>query len=130
MSAARRNQNTKRGLFGRTINSVRLVVGSDDLRRGEIDINRPIIPKKLAFRFSTVKSHNESWIDNVRRDFWGAYAALSYRPFPNTQIHVMAEHAETNTVNSQGLVHRRVLASADRGRSRRRKDWCSCPRPA
>jgi len=97
------NQMTKRGLFGRNINRVKLMAGSNDLRRGEIDLNRPLIKNKLALRFSTVKSHNDSWLDDVRRDFWGAYLALSYRPFPKTQIHIMAEHAETNSVNSQGL---------------------------
>jgi iron complex outermembrane receptor protein len=54
------NQITKRGLFGRDINRVRLVFGSDDLRRGEIDINRRIIKDKLAVRVAAVKSHQGS----------------------------------------------------------------------
>src|SRR3954466_11781927 len=97
------NQVTKRGQFGRAFTKAKVMVGSDDLRRAELDINRPIIKDKLAMRLSLAKSHNDSWMDDVRRDFWGAYLAVSYRPFANTQIHVMAEHAETNSVNSQGL---------------------------
>jgi outer membrane receptor protein involved in Fe transport len=97
------NQMTKRGLFTRKINKLKLMLGNDGLRRAEIDVNRPLIKDKLAVRLSMVQSHNDSWIDNVRRDFAGIYAAVTYRPFPNTMINVMAEHAETNTVNSQGL---------------------------
>jgi outer membrane receptor protein involved in Fe transport len=97
------NQMTKRGLFGRKINRVKVMFGSEELRRAEIDLNRPLIKDKLALRVSAVKSHNDSWIDNVRRDFQGIYAAVTYRPFPKTIINVMAEHAETNSVNSQGL---------------------------
>jgi outer membrane receptor protein involved in Fe transport len=97
------NQMTKRGLFTRDVNRLKVMFGSDELRRGEIDFNRRLIKDKLAVRLSTVKSHNESWIDNVRRDFWGVYAAATYRPFKKTVVHVMAEHAETVTVASQGL---------------------------
>ena len=97
------NQLTKRGLFTRDVNRLKVMFGSDDLRRAEIDFNRRLIKDKLAVRLATVKSHNESWIDNVRRDFWGVYAAATYRPFKKTVISVMAEHAETVTVASQGL---------------------------
>lgn len=97
------NQITKRGLFTRKINNLKLMFGSDNLMRAELDLNRPIIRDKLAVRFSAVKSSNDSWIDNVRRDFSGLYAAVTYRPFRKTSISVMAEHAETNSVNSQGL---------------------------
>jgi iron complex outermembrane recepter protein len=97
------NQMTKRGLFTRNITRVKAMIGSDHLIRGEIDLNRRLIKDKLALRFSAVQSHNDSWIDNVRRDFYGVYAAATYRPFRNTVVTVMAEHAETNSVNSQGL---------------------------
>jgi iron complex outermembrane recepter protein len=97
------NQMTKRGLFTRNVNRLSLVVGSDDLRRAEIDFNRRLVKDKLAMRLSAVKSQNESWMDNVRRDFYGVYLAATYRPFRKTVINVMAEHAETVTVASQGL---------------------------
>ncbi|MBM3853188.1 MAG: hypothetical protein FJ399_08520, partial [Verrucomicrobia bacterium] len=97
------NQMTKRGLFSRNLTTVRALIGSDSLRRGEIDLNRRIIRDKLSLRFSTVKSHNASWLDNVRRDFHGVYLAATYRPFRQTVISVMAEHAENYSVNAQGL---------------------------
>lgn len=97
------NQMTKRGLFTRNVSQVRVMFGSDELRRGEIDLNRRLIKDKLAVRLSAVKSYNESWIDNVKREFHGIYAAATYRPFRTTSISVMAEHAESYTVASQGL---------------------------
>lgn len=97
------HQITKRGLLTRNINRAKLMVGSNNLIRGEIDLNRPIIKNKLALRVAAVTHKNDSWIDNVRRDFRGVYAALTYRPFKNTTINLMAEHNKTTSVNSQGL---------------------------
>ena len=64
----------------------RKIRGDIEKLRGEIDFNRRLVKDKLAVRLSTVKSHNESWQDNVRRDFWGVYAAATYRPFRKTII--------------------------------------------
>lgn len=97
------NQMTKRGLFTRNVTTLKAMAGSFGLWRAEVDLNRRVLKDKLAVRFSTVKSRNESWMDDVRRDFWGAYTALTYRPFPKTVLSVMVEHTETNAVNSQGL---------------------------
>ncbi len=97
------NQITKRGLFSRDINRVRALVGSWELRRGEIDLNRVLVKNKLAARFAAVHSKNNSWIDNVRRDFRGFYGALTYKPFKNTSVSVMGEHDRTILVQSQGL---------------------------
>lgn len=97
------NQITKRGLTSRDISRVKLMAGSFNMLRGEIDFNRRIIPNKLAVRVAAVKSYNESFIDNVERDFRGAYAAVTYLPFRNTKISVMAEHSESDAVVSQGL---------------------------
>jgi len=97
------NQITKRGLFTRNVTRLKLMYGSDQQLRAEIDLNRRLVKDKLAVRFSAVRHRNESWIDNVKRDFSGVYAAVTYRPFRNTQINVMAEHAEATSVNSQGL---------------------------
>lgn len=97
------NSITKRGLFTRDVTRLKLMLGSDDLRRAEIDLNRRLIKNKLALRVAAVKSDNESWMDNVKREFSGLYAAVSYRPFRSTSINVMAEHAESATVNSPGL---------------------------
>jgi len=96
------NQITKRGLFTRNITRVKLMVNSFDMIRGELDLNRRI-NDKVAVRVSGVQSTNGSWIDHVRREFRGVYGAITYRPFRNTTISLMGEHAKSTSVNSQGL---------------------------
>lgn len=98
------NQVTKRGLFTRDLTRVKLMFGSNDLQRAEIDLNRRLVKDKLAARFAAVSSHAESWIDNVRRDFTGLYGALTYRPFRTTTISLMAEHGRTRAILSQGMM--------------------------
>ncbi len=97
------NQVTKRGLFTRDVNRLRLMLGSYDIRRAEIDFNRRLVKDKLAARFAAVSHQSGSWIDNVRRDFRGLYGAVTYRPGPNTTISMMTEHGRTESVLSQGM---------------------------
>ena len=97
------NTVTKRGLFGREVTRGKLMVGNNNLYRGEIDLNRRLVQDKLAVRVSAVQSKNDSWIDNVRRDFRGVYGAMTYRPFRATTINVTVEHMKSTAVNPQGL---------------------------
>lgn len=97
------NQLTKRGLFTRTITRTKLMVGSWDMRRGELDLNRILVKDKLAVRLAAVQHNNRSWIDSVRREYRGLYGAITYRPWRNTTISLMGEHAKSTAVNSQGL---------------------------
>ncbi len=97
------NQITKRGLFNREITRARLMLGSYDTRRVELDLNRRLVKDKLAARFAAVSHRSESWIDNVERDFRGLYGAVTYRPFKSTTVSVMAEHGRTQAVLSQGM---------------------------
>lgn len=97
------NQLTKRGLFTRNITRAKLMLGDGSFRRAELDLNRRLIKDKLAVRIAGVQSNNDSWQDNVRRDFRGVYGAVTYRPFRSTSITLMGEHAKTTSVNSQGL---------------------------
>jgi len=98
------NQITKRGLLSRDLTRAKIMAGSDNLFRAEVDFNRRLIRDKLAVRLSAVNSHNDSWIDNVRRDFRGIYSAITYRPTQQTLITVMAEHDRTAAVLSQGMM--------------------------
>ncbi len=98
------NQVTKRGLFGRKITRVKVMAGSHNLLRAEVDMNRTLVPNKLAARFAAVSHKGDSWIDNVRRDFRGLYGALTYQPFRQTTVSVMAEHGRTTAILSQGML--------------------------
>ncbi len=96
------NQVTKRGLFTRSVTRAKLMLGSDNLRRVELDLNRRL-SNKLAVRVSGVQSNNDSWIDHVRRDFRGVYGALTYRPFRSTAINISVESSKSTSVAAQGL---------------------------
>ncbi len=97
------NQITKRGHINRAINRARLMLGSYNIRRVELDLNRTLVRDKLAARFAAVSHTSESWIDNVERDFRGLYGAVTYRPFKSTTVSLMAEHGRTTAVLSQGM---------------------------
>jgi outer membrane receptor protein involved in Fe transport len=96
------NQITKRGLFTRDLTRIKLMIGSNDLHRAELDLNRRL-SDKVAVRLAAVQQKNESWVHNVRREFRGIYGAITYRPFRRTTISLMAEHAKSTGVNAQGL---------------------------
>lgn len=96
------NQITKRGLFTKNFSRVKLIAGSNDLYRGELDINRRL-NDQLAVRVAAVKSVNKTWWDHGERDFRGIYGAVTYRPFRNTTVTVMGEVANSTEVRSQGL---------------------------
>ena len=98
------NQITKRGLLSRDLTRAKIMTGSNNLLRGELDFNRRLINNKLAVRLALVNSHNDSWLNNVRRDFSGIYSAITYRPARQTMITVMAEHDRTAAVLSQGMM--------------------------
>ncbi len=99
---------TKRGRFTRNLTRAKLMVGGDEtsahnLRRAELDINRIVVRDKLAVRVASAVGNSEGWTDNQFRNIRGVYGAITYRPFRQTSISVMAEHSATTAVNSMGL---------------------------
>ena len=104
------NQITKRGRFTGNHTRAKLMLGAgsggvanNNIRRGELDLNRVLKRDVLAVRFSVVKSNSEGWADNTSRAIRGLYAAVTYRPFRSTSISVMAERSDTTAVNAMGL---------------------------
>lgn len=96
------NQITKRGQFDKDFAKVKLMAGSYDLLRAEIDVNRRL-NDQVALRVAAANMQSGAWWDHGKRDFTGLYAALTYRPFKNTTISVMGEIANDERVRSQGL---------------------------
>jgi outer membrane receptor for ferric coprogen and ferric-rhodotorulic acid len=97
------NSITKRGLFTKNSQRLRLLAGSDDFYRAEIDVNRILIPKKLALRVAAVASRNHEWYDYGKRDFDGIYAAVAYRPTKTTTLRVSGEINRSERVTTTGL---------------------------
>jgi outer membrane receptor for ferric coprogen and ferric-rhodotorulic acid len=99
---------TKHGLFTRNLTRTKVMLGTGEisgynLRRVELDLNRILVPDKLAVRFAAVYSDAEGWNHNQKREIRGLYGAITYRPFKKTSISVLVEHAATTSVNAMGL---------------------------
>lgn len=108
------NQITKRGLFTRDFNRLKITGGAGgpssspslsnyNLRRAELDLNRVIKRDTLAVRVASVASNGNGWDDNASSQIRGLYGAVTYRPFRSTQIDVMVERTNTTNVRAQGL---------------------------
>jgi outer membrane receptor for ferric coprogen and ferric-rhodotorulic acid len=97
------NTVTKQGLFTKSFQRVRLIAGSNDLYRGEIDVNQILVPKVLSLRASAVYSKNKEWYDYGKRDFKGIYLAATYRPTRTTTIRVSGEMNWSERVTTTGL---------------------------
>lgn len=96
------NQITKQGRFTRDFTSIRLMTGSYDLLRLELDANRRI-SDKLAYRVAAMQTKNNAWWNHGRRDSRGVYGAVNYRPFASTTIRVNAEYYKSTDVRANGL---------------------------
>lgn len=95
------NTTTKRARFGRDITNVRLSIGSWENYRGTLDVNREIIPGKLAIRANILGETAKSWQHHVRKDDRRMHLATLYRPFKNTNIRVEFEKGRLNDVVSR-----------------------------
>lgn len=84
------NQQTKQA-NSRNAQTLKLMFGSNDLYRAELDVNRRLGPK-LAIRTVLVVQHENAFQHYTGRDFYGAFGTLNYRPFKNTNINFELEY--------------------------------------
>lgn len=88
------NQLTKRA-GGRESTRMRLMAGSFDLYRAEIDSQRFLTASKnLSLRANAVYQRSGSQINYVKRDFHGVALAIQYKPFKNTTVDVTYEFGD------------------------------------
>lgn len=80
-----------------------LIVGSFDLMRAELDINRRV-NDKLAVRAALVKQVSDGRQNHTERDFFGAYFTVNYRPFESTNINVNLEYGNNNTIMGYNMI--------------------------
>jgi len=64
------NYVTKRPVQNRRITELALRLGSYDLFRSEIDVNVPVVPKKLSVRFVGALEDSDSWSARMHTDLW------------------------------------------------------------
>jgi outer membrane receptor protein involved in Fe transport len=84
------NQQTKQANF-RDSQNLKLMFGSNDLYRAELDVNRRL-GKKVAVRLALVAQHENAFQHYTGRDFYGAFGTVNYRPFRNTNINFELEY--------------------------------------
>ena len=96
------NQLTKQGQF-REFQRANLLVGSDDLLRFEFDINRRV-RDRVAVRLVLAYQDQGGFINHTKREFFGGYAAVTYRPFKDTSVNVNLEKTQTRRTVADGVL--------------------------
>lgn len=96
------NQMTKQGQF-KAFQRANVLVGSDDLRRFEFDLNRHI-KDRVAVRLVFAYQDQGGFINHTKREFFGGYAAVAYRPFKDTSINVNLEKTQTRRTVADGVL--------------------------
>lgn len=84
------NQQTKRANM-RNAEKATLMFGSNDLYRAEFDVNRRL-GSKVAARLVLVAHHENAFQHHTKRDFYGAFGSVNYRPFKNTNVNFEVEY--------------------------------------
>ncbi|MCG8528439.1 MAG: hypothetical protein MI748_18825 [Opitutales bacterium] len=95
------NTSTKRAMITKNVNKLYFQVGSDDLWRTTLDVNRVLIEGKLAIRLNLMHHEAGSWREWEYTDKEGYQAALTYRPFENTTIRVDYQTGEQSDIASR-----------------------------
>jgi len=80
---------TKRAQF-RNFASALVQYGSEDAYRAQIDVNRKLT-KTLALRVNLVQRRDKTFQDFSAYKFNGKHAALTWRPFKNTEVRIEGE---------------------------------------
>jgi outer membrane receptor protein involved in Fe transport len=104
------NQQTKRAT-SRNAEKATFMFGTNDLYRAEFDINRRLSPK-LAARLALVAHHENAFQHHTGRDFYGAFGAINYRPFKNTNINVELEYRLQDGVMAMNVLTEQYSTTA------------------
>lgn len=105
------NTITKQAKFTRDHQRLRFMTGSDDLYRGEIDINRKL-NGKLALRTNVVYQDSKAWYHHGMRKFGAFQLAVQFRPTRATTVNVWGEHGHSRVVNMTGMYQDRYSRTA------------------
>jgi outer membrane receptor for ferric coprogen and ferric-rhodotorulic acid len=93
------NISTKRAKF-RPANSVLLQADSYGGFRAELDVNHPLIERKLAVRMNAVVQQTDSWLDFGRVDQKGASLTGTWKPVPGLEVRLEGEMGWRNNIFS------------------------------
>jgi outer membrane receptor for ferric coprogen and ferric-rhodotorulic acid len=95
------NTLTKRANVNRNFQQASLVVGSNDLYRGTVDVNRKLLDGKLGVRLNAVYSEMGSYRHHAFTDTQRAHLAATWQARPATQLRVDYEIGRIESVGSR-----------------------------
>jgi outer membrane receptor protein involved in Fe transport len=96
------NQLTKQAT-AQNFNKANLVFGSNDLYRGELDVNRKLTDT-LALRVNLAYQKAGSFVNHAKREFKGAYLAGAWNPTRSTNITVNLEAGKIHEVRPDTIL--------------------------
>lgn len=82
---------TKRALTGKRIDDLRVSYGSWNNERVALDLNQPLLDGKMAVRANVLHVNRDGWRDRELERKRAGHAAVTYSPFPNTELSFEAE---------------------------------------
>lgn len=92
----------------------RFMVGSEDLYRGELDINRRLTDK-LAVRGSMAYEKSDRFQNYGGRRFSGLFVTTNYRPFSRTNVDVSVDFGRNHEVMSPNMLSEQYSISDGTG---------------
>ena len=94
---------TKRALM-RNRNEVTFRVDNFGSFRTTLDVNRVIVPQKLALRVAAVRNDGKSPVEDAFNKQWRGYAALTWRLAPKTTLRLSAEKMSQRASNASNYL--------------------------
>src|SRR5688572_9107831 len=72
--------------------------------RSTLDLNRQLIPQKLALRFAAVKSDGKSYVEDAFNRQLRGFGTLTWKPAPKTTVRVSAERILQRASNASNYL--------------------------
>jgi iron complex outermembrane receptor protein len=94
---------TKHALF-RDTNELGLRVDNNGSFRGTLDLNRVLVPKKLAVRFAAVRNENQSYVEDAFNRQARLFGALTWKLTPTTTLRLSAERVGQRASNASNFL--------------------------
>ena len=94
---------TKRALM-RSANEVSLRGDNNGSFRSTLDVNRMLLPQKLAFRFAAVRNEGKSSVEHAFNRQSRAFGALTWKLAPQSTLRLSAEKIDQRASNASNFI--------------------------
>ena len=112
------NVSTKRAILNDARGALAVTARSYGGRRGELDLNQPIVRDRLAVRLATAKEETHTWRDFEYDKSDRYYATLKWRPTAKTELNVDIEKGDIDRkTDPQYVAGDQYTIWASRGRA-------------